>query len=83
MCTLGVKKKKAGQVSTCQIGPFPCECHVVWWVSAGVSGMRAASVFGVVLCPLGVMGSPEPRCSCVDFVVVTVIVVSLSFTVLY
>jgi hypothetical protein len=24
VCTLGVKKK-SGQVSTCRIGPFPCE----------------------------------------------------------
>jgi hypothetical protein len=25
VCTLAVKKKKSGQVSTCRIGPFPCQ----------------------------------------------------------
>jgi hypothetical protein len=25
VCTLAVKKRKSGQVSTCRIGPFPCK----------------------------------------------------------
>jgi hypothetical protein len=25
VCTLAVKKKKSGKVSTCRIGPCPCE----------------------------------------------------------
>jgi hypothetical protein len=27
VCTLAVKKKKSGQVSTCRIGPFPCKTY--------------------------------------------------------
>jgi hypothetical protein len=27
VCTLAVKKKKSGQVSTCRIGPFPCKYY--------------------------------------------------------
>jgi hypothetical protein len=29
VCTLAVEKKKSGQVSTCRIGPFPCQLHTV------------------------------------------------------